>query len=61
MKYKPELGLVGNLKRTIAELTKTNNKVFNNKAEVDAVQHDTDALLVDQEFRLTLLELGLTE
>ena len=29
MKYKPELGLWGNIKRALEELTKTNNKVFN--------------------------------
>lgn len=29
MKYKPELGLWGNIKRALDELTKTNNKVFN--------------------------------
>lgn len=35
MKYKPELGLFGNVKRALSELTKTNNTVFNNKAEAD--------------------------
>lgn len=35
MKYKPELGLFGNVKRSLFELTKTNNTVFNNKAETD--------------------------
>ena len=29
MKYKPELGWFGNLERAFAELTKTNNKVYN--------------------------------
>ena len=29
MKYKPELGFFGNLARAFSELTKTNNKVFN--------------------------------
>lgn len=29
MKYKPELGWFGNLERAFAELTKTNNNVFN--------------------------------
>ena len=29
MKYKPELGWIGNLDRAFAELTKTNNNVFN--------------------------------
>lgn len=31
------------------------------RSEVQAVQDETDALLVDQEYRLTLLELGLIE
>ena len=35
MNYKPELGLFGNVKRAFSELNKTNNKVFNNKAEAD--------------------------
>ncbi len=30
-------------------------------AAVQAAQTDTDALVVDQEYRLTLLELGVTE
>lgn len=36
MKYKPELCLFGNVARVYAELTKTNNKVFNNKVEADS-------------------------
>lgn len=34
MKYKPELGLFGNLNRAFTELTKTNNKVFNTENRV---------------------------
>lgn len=30
-------------------------------SNLQTAQEDTDALLVDQEYRLTLLELGLTE
>ena len=30
-------------------------------AELQAAQTDTDSLMVDQEYRLTLLELGITE
>lgn len=66
MRYKPELGFFGNLERAYAELTKTNNNIFNNKSEVDArfyeissTQNDTDAILVDQEYRLALMELGI--
>ena len=33
MKYKPELGFFGNLTRAFSELTKTNNKVFNETAQ----------------------------
>ena len=29
MKYRPELGLWGNVKIALEEITKTNNKVFN--------------------------------
>ena len=29
MKYRPELGLWGNIKIALEEITKTNNKVFN--------------------------------
>lgn len=37
MKYKPEEGLIGNLKRAFAELTDTNRKAFNETAERTAV------------------------
>lgn len=36
MKYKPELGLFGNIMRAYEELTKTNNNIFNNKYELDS-------------------------
>lgn len=36
MRYKPELGFFGNLERTLAELTKTNNKVFNTENRIAA-------------------------
>lgn len=29
--------------------------------ELEKIQNDTDALIIDQEYRLTLLELGVTE
>jgi hypothetical protein len=36
MKYKPELGIIGNIKLLFTERNKTNNNVFNNKATADA-------------------------
>lgn len=36
MKYDPSLGIIGNLKCLFDERNKTNNKVFNNKAEADS-------------------------
>lgn len=39
---------------TIAQMPET-------VSNLQTAQEDTDALLVDQEYRLTLLELGLTE
>ena len=36
MKYKPELGWFGNLERAFAELTKTNNTVFNTESRISA-------------------------
>ena len=37
MKYKPELGFSGNLERAFAEMTKTNNTVFNTQNSVQQV------------------------
>lgn len=36
MKYKPELGIKGNLNRALTELTKTNNRAFNTENRVAA-------------------------
>ncbi len=36
------------------EIDKSNTALFN-------AQKDTDAMMVDQEYRITLLELGLSE
>lgn len=40
MKYKPELGLLGNIKKIISEQNKTNNKVFNETTQ--RTQADTE-------------------
>lgn len=40
MNYKPEEGLIGNLKRAFAELTDTNRKVFNETTQ--RTQADTE-------------------
>lgn len=39
----------------LTEFTKNNNQYIN------IVQNDTDAMLIDHEYRLTLLELGIVE
>lgn len=49
--YTVEIWLTGYHYPTLAELL----------AETQAAQADTDAMAVDQEYRLTLLELGLTD
>ena len=61
MKYKPELGILGNLNRLFIERNKTNNNVFNNKAETDEQITSLDEFVVDHEYKLTLIELGITE
>ena len=40
---------------------KAMDKLPDTVSALQTAQEDTDALLVDQEYRLTLLELGLTE
>lgn len=61
MRYNPKLGMWGNVDKALQTATKAINEIFNTKAKMETVQEDTDALLVDQEYRLTLLELGLVE
>ena len=57
MEYKPELGIFGNLARLYVELANVDKDMHKTKAE----QMDVDAMVVDQEYRLALLELGLAE
>ena len=40
MKYKPELGFLGNIQKVISEQNKTNNKVFNETTQ--RTQADTE-------------------
>lgn len=61
MKYNPKLGMWGNVDKALKAVTNATNEIFNTKTKFETVQEDTDALLVDQEYRLTLLELGLVE
>ena len=59
MRYKPELGFFGNLERTFTELTKTNNKVYNNKSEVD--QALAENLAETDEMAIELFEANLAQ
>lgn len=61
MKYDPSLGIIGNLKCLFDERNKTNNKVFNNKAEADEHITNLEELCVDHEYKLTLMELDISE
>ena len=47
MRYKPELGFFGNLERAFSELTKTSNKVFNLRSEVEQTLAETDEMAID--------------
>lgn len=44
MKYKPELGLFGNLERAYKELTKTNNTVFNTQNQIQSAEATANAI-----------------
>lgn len=61
MNYKPELGILGNLNLLFTERNKTNNTVFNNKSETDENLVNLDEFVVEHEYKLTLMELGITE
>ena len=61
MKYDSTLGIIGNLKCLFDERNKTNNKVFNNKAETDEHITNLEELCVDHEYKLTLMELDISE
>lgn len=43
------------------EIDRSNEALFRAQAETDSVVRDMDALNVDHEYRLTMLELGLTD
>lgn len=43
------------------ELDRSNEALFRSQRETDSAVRDMDAMNIDQEYRLTLLELGLTE
>lgn len=61
MKYDSSLGIVGNVKMLFDERNKTNNRVFNYTAEADEHITNLEELSVDHEYKLTLMELGITE
>lgn len=44
-----------------ADAPKPTHKLEKRLAAMESAQTDTDSLMVDQEYRLTLLELGITE
>lgn len=43
------------------EVDRSNDALFRAQKNTDSIVQDTDAMSVDHEYRLTLLELGLTE
>ena len=61
MKYNPKLGILGNINLLFTERNKTNNTVFNNKSETDENLVNLDEFVVEHEYKLTLIELGITE
>ena len=56
-------GIVKNVQDNYAEFLKKgmDNEIDRSNSALYRAQVDTDAMNVDQEFRLTLLELGLTD
>ena len=61
MFYRPELGILGNINLLFTERNKTNNNVFNNKAKTDEQITNLDEFVVEREYKLTPMELGITE
>lgn len=61
MKYNPSIGIMGNIKLLFNERNKTNNEVFNNKAETDIAITDIEELLIEDQYQITLLQLGIEE
>ena len=43
------------------EIDRSNDALFRAQKNTDSIVQDTDAMSVDHEYRLTLLELGLSE
>ena len=43
------------------EVDRSNDALFRAQKNTDSIVQDTDAMSVDHEYRLTLLELGLSE
>jgi maltooligosyltrehalose synthase len=43
------------------EVDRSNEALFRAQAKLEANAQDTDAMTIDQEYRLTILELGMTE
>ncbi|MEI3063105.1 MAG: hypothetical protein V8S72_09345 [Oscillospiraceae bacterium] len=43
------------------EVDRSNDALFRAQKNADSIVQDTDAMSVDHEYRLTLLELGLSE
>lgn len=46
---------------TVEQLKAENDALRKSFTTMESAQNDTDSLMVDQEYRLTLLELGITE
>ena len=46
---------------TVEQLKTENEALRESFTTMESAQTDTDSLMVDQEYRLTLLELGITE
>ena len=61
MKYEPSLGIMGNMKLLFSERNRIDNSVYNNKVETDEYITNVEELTVEHEYKLTLMELGITE
>lgn len=59
MRYKPELGLFGNIERAFKELNKTNNNIFNNKSKLDGKMAQN--LAEADEIAINLYEASLAQ
>ena len=62
MKYKPELGMFGNIKRAYNELNKANRNIFNAKSESDQKFHEvSEALVLADNTAIELFEAQLAQ